>query len=158
MTGARLAAFVVGTMLTVACGSTVEGIAEGALEAEFDADVDIDGDTYTVTDDTGSMRIGTELPGGLDIPILNGGSVRSAMERTTAGATSHVVELQYPVDRYDDLITFYEAVALDRDEPVELTQTADFLTTTWTWRGPTTDAVEVILDPNGVTVRVADGL
>jgi len=153
-----MAMYAAALLVVGACGSTVEGIAENVIADEFGGTVDIEGDAYTVTDDTGTMQISREVPSGLSIPLLNGGTVVSAMERRAADQVSYLVELRYPVERYDHLVRFYEAYVAGLDEPVTQTTTDDSLTTTWLTDTEPRTAVEVTLDLNGVRLILGEGV
>ena len=97
--------------VVAACGGAIqEELIERAAEAGGAADVEIDisDDTVSISVETeeGSFAIGSDLdlPDGLTFPLPSGGEV------TQAGTDASYVfaAVQYPKDRYDEIVTFYQ--------------------------------------------------
>lgn len=153
-------AVLVAALLVVlaACSVAAERLAEDALEAELGGMVDIQDGTYTVTDETGTVRVSDQLPPGLEVPVLNGATQITSMERRTSDGLAQVVDLQYPVARYDEIIEFYEAYAASLDQPVSHELSSDTLTATWITDPPDRIFVGVELTPDAVFVKVGTGL
>lgn len=103
-------------LVATSCGAAVEKLseeaAERALESASGGDVELDvsgdGDDFTVNveSEDGSFAVGSdvEIPDELQIPVPDGGSA------TTAGAQDGAVfvSITYPIDRYDELVAFYD--------------------------------------------------
>jgi len=94
-----------------ACGVSVEEeLIERAAESGGAGDVEIDisddSVSLSVESDDGSFAIGSglDLPDGLTFPLPDGGEV------TQAGTDASYVfaAIQYPKDRYDEIVTFYK--------------------------------------------------
>ena len=149
---------VVAVLLGSGCASNAEQLTREALEAEYGGTVVLDGDAFTVTDNTGSMRVSPEVPPGLEAPVLTRWIHAAAVERTGGARPTLLVELTYGPDRYDDIITFYEAWAASRSVPPAPATSDDFLTTSWLADDAGGTIVEVTLDPVAVTVKIAEGL
>jgi hypothetical protein len=102
---------ILAALVVAACGGAVQGeLIERAAEAGGAGDVEID-----ITDDTVSIRVETEegsfaigsgldVPDGLTFPLPNGGEV------TQAGTDASYVfaAVQYPKDRYDEIVALYK--------------------------------------------------
>jgi hypothetical protein len=149
---------VVVVLLGAACGSGSDQLTREALEAEYGGAVVLEGDAFTVTDDTGSMRVAPEIPAGLEAPVLNRWTTVAAVVRSGDGRPTRLVELTYPPDRFDDIIIFYEAWAASREVPIGATTSGDYLTTTWVADDAGGTVIEVTLDPIAITVKIAEGL
>ncbi len=145
-------------LLVAACGAAVERAAEGALEEELGGVVDIEGDAYTVTDDTGTLRVSPDVPLDFEVPLLSGATDIVYAERRTDQGTVRLVEARYPVARYDDLIRFFETYADSQDEPAEREDSDDFLTTTWITATPERTIITVELTTTSVVVKAGTGL
>ena len=102
-------------LVTAACGSVAENANEELIERAAEAagagdvEIDIDDDTVSISvqSEDGSFAIGSgvDVPDGLTFPLPDGGDV------TTAGTdASYVfVAVQYPKDRFDEIVSFYKA-------------------------------------------------
>jgi len=112
-----LAAATIGfAIVATSCGAAAEKLSEEAVEraiesgggGDVELDVSGDGDEFTVNveseDGTFSVGSDVEVPGELQIPVPDGGSATSA--GTQDGAV--FVSITYPVDRYDELVAFYD--------------------------------------------------
>ena len=112
-----LAAAMIGlALVATSCGAAAEKLSEEAAEraiesagvGDVELDVSGDGDEFTVNIDSedGSFAVGSdvEIPGELQIPVPDGGNA------TTAGAQDGAVfvSITYPIDRYDELVAFYD--------------------------------------------------
>ena len=94
-----------------ACSSASETLTEQIIESGGGGNVDVDIDDETVTmsfeDEEGSGELtigGGEIPAGFPVPVPDGGEVLSVFESEgNVGAT-----VLYDVDRYDELVAFYE--------------------------------------------------
>lgn len=103
-------------LVATSCGAAAEKLseeaAERALESASGGDVDLDisgdGDEFTVNVDSedGTFSIGSdvELPSELQIPVPDGGSATSAGTQEGSAFAS----ITYPIERYDELIAFYD--------------------------------------------------
>lgn len=145
-------------VVLTACGGAVERAAESALQEELGGVVDVEGDAYTVTDDTGTVRVDREVPADFDVPLLSGAAETIYAERRTDQATVRLVEARYPVARYDDLMRFFETYARSLDEPMERAESPDFLTTTWVTAPPDRTIITVKLTTSSVIVKAGTGV
>ena len=113
MVSVAIAAF---ALLVAACSSAsdvvADNVAEQLIEAgvEGDVDVDVSGDgedmSINVESEDGTFSVGSdvEIPSELQIPVPDGGSATTA--GTQEGAV--FVSITYPIERYDDLVAFYD--------------------------------------------------
>ncbi len=97
--------------LAAACGGQQisEEIAEQAIGGNADVEISGDGDDLSINieSDDGSLSIGTgaQLPDELTIPVPGGGNVTAAGTQNT----SVFAALVYSMDRYDELVAFYDS-------------------------------------------------
>lgn len=145
-------------LVCTGCRAAAERLAEDALGDELGGNVDIEGGGYTVTDDTGTVRVSDELPPGLEVPVLNGATTIASLERRTDDDVSWLVDLRYPVDRYDEIIRFYAAYAESLDQPVSYESSSDDLVTTWVTEPPDRIYVGVELTTDAVLVKLGRGV
>jgi hypothetical protein len=112
-----LTAAVIGfALVATSCGAAAEKLSEEAAEraiesasgGDVELDVSGDGDEFTVNveSEDGAFSVGSdvEIPSELQIPVPDGGSATTA--GTQEGAV--FVSITYPIERYDDLVAFYD--------------------------------------------------
>jgi len=100
-------------------GAGDEELTERLVDAggadDLEVEIGDDGDSISVETDEGSVAIGseTDVPDGLTFPIPDGGDL------TTSGTDGSYIfaAVQYPTDRYDEIVDSYKvwASADDRD-------------------------------------------
>lgn len=107
----RLSILFVFALVAAACGGEQisEKIAEEAIGGNADVEISGDGEDFSlsVESDDGSIQFGAgaELPGGLTVPVPDGGDVTTSFEDSSSVGTS----IMYPKDRYEELVSFYDS-------------------------------------------------
>jgi hypothetical protein len=98
-------------LLATACGAQElqEQISEEAIGGNADVEISGEGEDFSlsVESDDGSIQFGAgaELPGGLTVPVPDGGDVTTSFEDSSSAGAS----IMYPEDRYEDLVSFYDS-------------------------------------------------
>ena len=105
-----IAVVVVVVLVAEGCGGAggeelIEQLAEASGADDVEVDISDDGSSISVDTDEGTFAIGSgvDVPDGLTYPLPDGGDV------TTAGSDGSYVfaAVQYPIDRYDEIVDLY---------------------------------------------------
>lgn len=115
----RLIPAIVVALVVVACGNAAEEITERAIENaagdEGDVDIEIDEEsgsgTMVIETDDGTQTMsfgGGELPDGLEVPVMDGGTVMGATESEAGDQSFIQVSLEYENADFDALVAFYD--------------------------------------------------
>lgn len=104
-------------LLATACGGVAEEAAERMIEAsgEGDVEIDLDDGSVSLSFDDGERSIvsgsNVDLPDELTFPVPEGGNVTTAATQGSYVA----VAIQYPVDRFDELVAFFDGWTGDHE-------------------------------------------
>ncbi len=114
----KLVALFLAALVLVACGNAAEEIAERAIEAGADGDVDVEFDlddegqgefVIETEDGTQTVDLGaTELPDGLQTPLLDGYDVISSTVFEQSEGSAISVLVHYPRGTLDDVVAHFD--------------------------------------------------
>ncbi|MDX1448398.1 MAG: hypothetical protein R3246_04980 [Acidimicrobiia bacterium] len=160
-----LAALAVFALVSVACGSAAETIAEQAAEQSGGGDVDVefdsDGDaiSYDVETEDGSASVDVgsgDLVEGFPVPVPDGGDVLFSGSSDMGGTVGYSATISYPAGDYERLVDFYTEQFADLSDTQTFSTSGDASTTTFSsaeagW------SVSIVSSSGGVQLAITTG-